>query len=231
MSTLPSPRHSLRYDPIGGLVNAAALAVTALMLATIAVRAPCAGEAIRLLAFGDSLIAGYGLAREDAFPRRLERALAAHGLAVTVIDAGVSGDTSADGLARLDWALATPGGAPDAVIVELGANDALRGIDPEVTYANLDAIVGEIRRRRLPVLLAGMRAPPNMGRDYADAFDGIYSRLAAAHGVPLYPFFLDGVAAEPALNQVDGIHPNAEGVQVIVRGILPAVKDLLEAQP
>ncbi len=184
---------------------------------------------MRLLAFGDSLTAGYGLPKDDSFAAQLERVLETEGLAVTVINAGVSGDTSAGGLARLDWTLAgTSGGGLDGVIVELGANDALRGIDPEVTYDNLDAILSEISRRGLPVLLAGMRAPPNLGPEYARAFNGIYPRLADKHGVALYPFFLEGVAANPELNQADGIHPNTRGVAVIVKGMAPAVKVLLK---
>jgi acyl-CoA thioesterase-1 len=169
------------------------------------------------------------LAKAQSFTAQLERALADEGLAVTVIDAGVSGDTSAGGLARLDWTLAgAADGGPDAAIVELGANDALRGIDPRITYENLDAILSEFERRKVPVLLAGMRAPPNMGSEYTEAFDGIFPRLAEKHGVALYPFFLDGVAADPDLNQADGIHPNARGVAVIVKRLSPAVKVLLK---
>ncbi len=178
-----------------------------------------------VLALGDSLTSGYGLAPEDAFPARLEAHLAGAGLAVRVVNGGVSGDTSAGGRARLDWALAD---APDLVIVELGANDALRGIEPAVTRANLDAILGHLAGRRIPVLLAGMRAPPNMGAEYGAEFDAIYPELAAKHGVALYPFFLDGVAAEPELNQADGIHPNREGVGVIVERIARHVRRLIE---
>ena len=208
------------------------LAVTlALSVATppMGAMGAAAGDTPRVLAFGDSLTAGYGLPKEVSFTAQLERVLENEGLAAAVINAGVSGDTSAGGLARLDWTLAgTPHGGPDAVIVELGANDALRGIDPRVTYDNLDAILSEIGRRGLPVLLAGMRAPPNMGPEYAEAFDGIYTRLADKHGVALYPFFLEGVAADPELNQADGIHPNARGVAEIVKRIAPAVKVLLK---
>ena len=222
-------RASTRYDPGGWIVNVAALAIVALALSVVAPSAALSEGPVRLLAFGDSLISGYGLPREESFTTQLERALIEQGVAVTVVNAGVSGDTSADGRARLDWTLAGGAdGGPDAVIVELGANDALRGIDPRVTYANLDAILAEIRRRELPVLLAGMRAPPNMGREYAETFDGIYARLAEKHGIALYPFFLDGVAADPDLNQDDGIHPNAAGVTVIVKNMAPAVKSLLE---
>lgn len=223
------PCVSTRYDPAGWLVNATALAIITLVLSMITRPTMAAAvETLRLLAFGDSLTAGYGLPKADSFAAQLERALNNEGLAVNVINAGVSGDTSAGGLARLDWTLAgTSEDELDAVIVELGANDALRGIEPEVTFDNLDAILSEIRRRELPVLLAGMQSPPNMGPEYAKAFNGIYARLADKHGVALYPFFLEGVAADPELNQADGIHPNARGVAVIVKNMLPAVKELL----
>ena len=181
-------------------------------------------EALRLLAFGDSLTSGYGLAAEDAFPARLEAALRAAGRRVRVVDAGLAGDTSSGGRTRLAWALDP---RPDAVILELGANDGLRGIDPAVTEANLDAILAALKRRALPVLFTGMYAPPNLGRDYGAAFDALFPRLAARHGVAFYPFFLDGVAARPELNQADGIHPNARGVAVIVARILPHVLEVL----
>ncbi|MDA8230896.1 MAG: arylesterase [Magnetospirillum sp.] len=179
---------------------------------------------VRILALGDSLTAGWGLPAEESFPVRLEQALMADGCDVRVIAAGVSGDTSAGGRARLDWAL---GDRPDAAIVELGGNDALRGIDPDQTYANLDDILTRLERAKTPVLLAGMEAPPNYGRDYAARFRRVYSGLAARHPVIFYPFFLDGVAANPVLNQGDGIHPNARGVEVIVGRMLPAVKELV----
>lgn len=179
----------------------------------------------RLLVLGDSLTSGWGLATRDAFPARLQEALREAGRGdVRVIASGVAGDTSAGGRARLAWSLAD---RPHAAIVELGANDGLRGIDPESTYANLDAILAELARRGVRVLLAGMYAPPNLGREYGAAFDAMYPRLAKKHGVPLYPFFLDGVAVEPALNQADGIHPNADGVAVIVARILPYVMRVL----
>lgn len=186
---------------------------------------------VTLLVIGDSLTAGYGLARDDGFPAQLQRTLTAQGLAVRVHDGGVSGDTSAGGRARLVWMLgsAPQQQQPDAVIVELGANDALRGVDPDVTYANLAAILSELKARGIPVLLAGMRAPPNLGADYQKRFDAIYPRLAAAYRVPLYPFFLDGVAAVPALNQADGIHPNAKGVAEIVRRIAPSAAAVVDA--
>jgi acyl-CoA thioesterase I len=179
---------------------------------------------VRIVALGDSLTAGYNLPAEAAFPVRLERALKAKGHAVAVENAGVSGDTASGGLGRLDWSI---GEGTDAVIVELGANDALRGLDPRLTRQALDAILQRLKARNVAVLLAGMRAPPNMGADYGRAFDAIYGELAAKHGVLLYPFFLDRVASERALNQGDGIHPTAPGVDVIVQGILPKVEELI----
>jgi acyl-CoA thioesterase-1 len=179
---------------------------------------------VRIVALGDSLTAGLGLPREAAFPARLEAALNAKGLAVAIANAGVSGDTASGGLARLDWSV--PEGT-EAVILELGANDALRGVDPTVTRAALDAILRRLGARRIAVLLAGMRAPPNMGSEYAAAFDAIFPELAAAHDVVFYPFFLDGVAAERVLNQPDGLHPTAAGVEVVVRRILPKAEELV----
>lgn len=184
-----------------------------------------ADDYLRILAFGDSLTAGYGLRESDSFPARLQTALAAKGIAAQVINGGVSGDTSAGGLARLDWALADH---PDIVIVELGANDGLRGLDPARTQENLDGILKRLAAEKRAVLLAGMRAPPNMGADYGDSFRGIYPALAAKYGVRLYPFFLDGVAADPALNQADGIHPTAAGVDIIVARILPDVLAVID---
>ncbi|MCP5367463.1 MAG: arylesterase [Hyphomicrobiales bacterium] len=188
-----------------------------------------AAETRRILALGDSLTAGYGLPRAESFPARLEAALRAQGLDVVVVNAGVSGDTTAGGRARLDWALASAGdGGPDAVIVALGGNDGLRGLPPTETRANLDAILARLGQKGLPVLLAGMLAPPNLGAEYGDEFKALYPDLAARHGAILYPFFLDGVAADPALNQDDGIHPNARGVDVIVGRMVPAVRRLLD---
>jgi acyl-CoA thioesterase-1 len=200
--------------------------VASLGLVLAAGVAAAAAAPTRIVAYGDSLTAGYGLPVAEAFPARLEAALRAAGRDVTVVNAGVSGDTTAGGLARLDWTLAD---GPDAIILALGANDALRGIDPEATYANLDAILSRLGERRVPVLLAGMLAPPNLGRDYGDRFGAVFPRLAEKHGVSLYPFFLDGVAAEPALNQADGLHPNGAGVAVIVARITPQVLRLLDS--
>lgn len=181
-------------------------------------------EPITILGLGDSLMAGYGLAERDAFTTQLEAALKDRGHDVRIINAGVSGDTSAGGRARLEWSLAEK---PDAAIVELGANDGLRGLSPEAMRDNLDSILAALQRRGIPTLLAGMRAPPNLGRDYGDAFAEAYAGLAERHDVVFYPFFLDGVAAEAALNQADGIHPNAAGVAVIVERIVPKVEELI----
>lgn len=183
-----------------------------------------AENAARLLILGDSLAAGYGLAPQQAFPVQLEQALRQAGHAVTVINAGVSGDTTAGGLARLEWALAD---RPDLVMIELGGNDALRGLPPQTTLANLEAILARLAAAGVPVLLAGMQAPRNLGEHYTAAFDRIFPELAAKYQVPLYPFFLEGVALEPALNQADGIHPNAAGVAEIVVRILPFVEAAL----
>lgn len=184
-----------------------------------------AAETVRLLAFGDSLVHGYGLAQGDEFPAQLQRALEAEGRAVEVLNGGNSGDTTAGGLARLDWSLAE---RPDAVLLELGANDALRGLEPDAAYENLEAILRRLKAVDIPVLLVGMRAPLNLGADYVSAFDDIFPSLAEKHKVFFYPFFLEGVALVPALNQADGIHPNREGVAVIVEKIMPYVIDLLD---
>ncbi|MEE8392722.1 MAG: arylesterase [Rhodospirillales bacterium] len=183
-----------------------------------------AADTYRIVALGDSLTAGLGLSLKQTFPARLEDALKARGHGVSVVNAGVSGDTTAGGLTRLDW---VAGRETDLVIVELGANDGLRGLDVDATYANLEAIIGRLKGRGVRVLLAGMKAPPNLGREYGSQFNRIYPRLSALHEVPLYPFFLAGVAAVPALNQDDGIHPNARGVDVIVANMLPMIVDLL----
>jgi acyl-CoA thioesterase I len=205
-----------------------AIAVVAMSLADPPI-AVAAAQPARILAFGDSLTAGYGLPPEDAFPVQLQNALNAAGYTVAITNAGVSGDTTADGRARIDWSLADPF---DYAIVELGANDALRGLDPGEAYANLDAILNALAAKHVKVLLAGMYAPRNLGHDYVQQFDAIYSRLITAHpDVALYPFFLDGVALHPELIQGDGLHPNAQGVGVIVKAILPAVERLLGAPP
>ncbi len=199
------------------------------LLATTGTHHARGAAPIHIVALGDSLTAGYGLADKDGFVPRLQAALAKNGIDADIANAGVSGDTAADGLARLDWSV--PQGT-DAVIVELGANDMLRGIKPEVTRAALDAILQRLTARHISVLLCGMRAAPNLGADYGQAFERIYPELAAKYGVLLYPFFLDGVAADLNLTQQDGMHPNPTGVGVIVERILPKVKELIaRAQP
>ena len=188
-----------------------------------------AREPIRLLVLGDSLAAGYGLPQGQGFVSQLQAALAARGRAVRIIDAGVSGDTTAGGLARLDWALAD---RPQAVLVELGGNDGLRGLPPRDSRANLAGILDKLAAAKLPVLLAGMLAPPNLGADYGREFAAMFTELARTRpDVLLYPFFLDGVAGDAALNQPDGIHPNPEGVAIIVARILPMVETLLDRVP
>ena len=179
----------------------------------------------RIAVLGDSLTTAYGLAVEDGFPAQLERRLRAERYDCAVLDAGVGGDTTAGGLARLDWTLAD---RPSHVLVELGGNDGLRALPPEQMEHNLDAIVGRLQADGVAVLLAGMRAPPNLGRAYGDAFEAVFARVAERRDVPLYPFFLDGVAGDPALNQEDGIHPTAAGIAVIVERILPTVTAWLD---
>jgi acyl-CoA thioesterase-1 len=179
---------------------------------------------MRLMIIGDSLAAGFGLPAHEAFPAQLEAALRQKGLAVTVLNAGVSGDTSAGGRSRLDWALAEK---PDAVILELGANDGLRGIEPNTTHANLAAILKTLKSRGIPAFIAGMYAPPNLGAAYGQEFRSVYSRLAQEFNAPLQDFFLEGVAAQPQLNQSDGMHPNATGVAVIVANMLPKLQSWL----
>jgi acyl-CoA thioesterase-1 len=178
--------------------------------------------------FGDSLAAGYGLPPAQGFTAQLQAALRTAGVAATVRNGGVAGDTAAQGRARLRWGLRGLGATPDLVIVELGANDMLRGLPVAQARANLDLILAELRRRRIPVLLAGMRAAPNLGSDYARPFEAMYPALAKAYRVPLYPFFLDGVAGQRALIQRDGLHPNGRGVAVVVRRILPSVRKALK---
>lgn len=178
-------------------------------------------------ALGDSLTAGYGLPPVDGFTSQLQGALHAAGVPATVRNGGITGDTSAQGKARLLWGLRGLGVKPDLVILELGANDMLRGMPPTQTAANLDLILAELKRRQIRVLIAGMRAAPNMGPGYARGFDPIYSRLARQYGARFYPFFLDGVAANTALLQADGMHPNARGVSIIVHRILPSVREAL----
>ena len=183
-----------------------------------------------ILAFGDSLTAGYGLGRGLGFAPQLQAALRRHGVAATVHDAGVSGDTTSGGRARLGWTLDGLSREPDLAIVELGANDMLRGVDPGIAEANLDAILTELRKRDIPVLLAGMLAAPNLDPRYRARFDGMYPRLARKHGASLYPFFLQGVVGNRALLLSDGVHPNFEGVKRMVTGVLPSVQRALAAR-
>lgn len=222
---------SVAYGHVGladGLRKAAVAAFLVMMTVVCLTRADAQTRPLRVVALGDSLSAGYNLPEAAAFPMQLQRALLAKGRQIVIDNAGVSGDTSQGGLDRLDWSV--PDGV-DGVILELGANDALRGLNPEDTRRNLDEIVLRLKRRGIGVLMAGMRAPPNMGRDYATAFDALFGELAQKHGLVLYPFFLDGVAGRPELNQRDGIHPTAEGVRVIVERMLPTVETFLDRLP
>lgn len=220
-----APDGPLGYVPDRRIVNAAFALLLGLVLALGCLPHDAAAKTKQLLVLGDSLTSGYGLANSaEAFPAQLQSALREKGLDVKVINGGVSGDTSRGGLERLDWSLADD---PGYAIVALGANDGLRGIDPETTYQNLDAILSKLQKRGISVLLAGMYAPPNLGEDYGDEFKAVYPRLAKKHHVLLYPFFLEGVAADPALNQADGMHPNPKGVRVMVQHMIPKVMELL----
>src|SRR6266404_1426024 len=216
-----------RSAPVQVMTRAAALAAALLGgILSLAPLSPAATaeRAVRIVALGDSLTAGFGLPANAAFPVRLEKALAAKGLAVEISNAGVSGDTMSGGLARLDWSV--PEGT-DAVILELGANDMLRGIDPQLTRHALEEIVRHLTQRHVAVLLAGMRAAANFDSKYRRDFDAIYPELAVRYDLLLYPFFLDGIAGEGALNQGDGLHPSAAGVDAIVVRILPTVEELV----
>jgi acyl-CoA thioesterase-1 len=197
----------------------------AALLALLGVAPVHAAEPIRILAFGDSLTAGYGLAEQDTLPTRLADALNKMGRPVIMINGGVSGDTSADGVTRLDWALADK---PQIMILALGANDMLRGIDPKTTRANLDAIIQKAKAADVEVVLAGMLSPPNLGTEYKAAFDAIYPELAKAHNLLFMPFLLQDVAQDSVLNQADGIHPNGDGVAIIVRNLLPYVTQAMD---
>ena len=209
-----------------GIATRLALAISlAGILATPVVPAE---RKLMLVAVGDSLTAGYGLPAKDSFPAQLEALLRQRGLDVQIVNAGVSGDTTSAGLARFDWSV--PEGT-DGVILELGANDALRGLDPGSAEKALDAMLSRLKERRIPVLLAGMYAPRNLGPDYVAAFDAIYPRLAEKYGVVFYPFFLEGMMGIPSLGLGDGLHPNAEGVAVIARGILPKAEELIARIP
>ncbi len=219
-----------RYGRITALVQIfARVSVLAAVFAALqlgfALHAAAAAERpVKIVALGDSLTAGFGLSAAEAFPAKLEKALRAKGLAVEVANAGVSGDTAPGGLARLDWSVPPD---TDAVILELGANDMLQGRDPQRTRQALDEIVRRLTERRITVLLAGMKAAPNLGGDYARDFEPIFPELAAKYGLLFYPFFLDGIASDTKLNQRDGLHPTAKGVDAIVAGILPKVEELV----
>ncbi len=208
--------------------NALLLILLGAMVSPSVLAAAASSQPVTILAFGDSLTAGYGLEASESFPVQLQMALAAKGHKVSVVNAGVSGDTTSGGLARLDWTLNPK---PDAVILELGANDALRGLDPKVPRENLDRMLSALKAKGIPVLLTGMRAPSNWGDDYARNFDGIFRDLATKYNVPLYPFFLDGVALDPSFTQPDGLHPTAKGVAEIVKRMLPDVEALLARVP
>jgi acyl-CoA thioesterase-1 len=210
--------------PYGALRLAANVAAAVLLLFSTAASA----RPVRILVLGDSLTAGYGLPASDAFQAQMTAALRAKGHDVTLVDAAVSGDTTAGGRARLDWAL---GDGVDAALVELGANDGLRGVDPASMEANLRAILDALAAKHLPILLSGMLAPPNLGPDYGHAFKAVFTRLADRPGLIFDPFFLEGVAANPALNQPDRLHPNAAGVQRVVARLLPMMERLIAMVP
>ena len=204
------------------------LALAALLPGGGVVDAQDKGAPRRIVALGDSLTAGFGLSGADAFPAVLQRELRAAGRNVEVVNFGISGDTTAGGVARVGAAIAA---RPSGVILELGANDALRGLDPALAEANLDNVITQLKRENIPVLLTGMRALTGMGRRYGEEFAAIYPRLAQKHGLMLYPFFLEGVAGDPALNLADGLHPNPQGVRELVRRILPTVERFLDSLP
>lgn len=206
------------YGPVRGLTNAV------VFLLALFCAAAAQGRPIRILVLGDSLTAGYGLAKTDGFQAQMLAALKARGEDVSFVDAAVSGDTSAGGRARLDWAL---GDGADAALVELGANDGLRGLPVKDLQANLTAILDTLAAKHIPVLLSGMLAPPNLGQEYGDAFKAVYDKLGHRPDVIFDPFYLEGVAATPALNQADGIHPNPAGVKIIVARLLPDMEKLI----
>jgi acyl-CoA thioesterase I len=208
------------FKQLSGLLTAAFLALLTVV--------PAAAEAVRMVGFGDSLMAGYRLDPGQSFPEQLEQALRASGHDVVITNAGVSGDTTSGGLERLDWSVPEE---TDIVLLELGANDMLRGVSPELTERNLAAMIERLQERDIEVILIGMMAAPNLGASYRDAFDGIYPRLAESHDVPLYPFFLDGVATRADMMLDDGMHPNAAGVATMVERVLPLVEEVLADRP
>ena len=202
-----------------------AAGLAASLAGVMTLRPARAAQAVRLVGYGDSLMAGYGVAPQDAFPVKLEKALKAAGRNVSIANAGVSGDTASGGADRVDWSV--PDGA-QGVILELGANDMLRGVDPKTTRVAIGRILDRLKERNIPVMLAGMRAAPHLGSDFGQQFERIYADFARERDLVLYPFFLEGVAGDRTLNQTDGIHPNAKGVDVIVAGILPTVERFLD---
>ena len=218
------------FQALSSLLSLGALLLPAVAAAECASAPPILGgdqncvETLTVVAFGDSLTAGFAIPASQAFPAQLERRLAEDGFPVRVVNAGVSGDTTADGLARLDYALAEK---PDLIILELGANDMLRGVDPKVTRENLEKMVAAIKKKAAAILLAGMKASGNYGDAYRAQFDAIYPGLASARSLPLYPFFLDGLEKDATLLQPDGLHPTAEGVARIVAGVAPSVEESL----
>ena len=199
-------------------------AIFTALICVVALTGQAAADTFRIVGFGDSLMAGYNLGPNEGFPQKLEAALKARGHDVAVANAGVSGDTTSGGLSRLDWSV--PDGT-DLVILELGANDMLRGVAPEITEQNLDTMMAALQKRGIGIVLAGMLAAPNLGPDYATAFNGIYPKLAGKYGAPLIPFFLDGVAGNPSLQLADGLHPTAAGVDRMVEGALPVIEPLV----
>ncbi len=199
-------------------------AIFTALICVVALTGQAAADTFRIVGFGDSLMAGYNLGPNEGFPQKLEAALKARGHDVAVANAGVSGDTTSGGLSRLDWSV--PDGT-DLVILELGANDMLRGVAPEIAEQNLDAMMAALQKRGIGIVLAGMLAAPNLGPDYAAAFNGIYPKLAQKYGAPLIPFFLDGVAGNPSLQLADGLHPTAAGVDRMVEGALPVIEPLV----
>ncbi|CAH1657278.1 multifunctional acyl-CoA thioesterase I and protease I and lysophospholipase L1 [Chelatococcus asaccharovorans] len=212
----------------GAPAHLVALFLTIALFLTLMALPSRAAEPPKIVVLGDSLVAGHGLPANQAFPPVLQTMLAEKGIKVELVNAGVSGDTAAAGLARLDWSVAD---GTQGVILELGANDMLRGMDPAVTKATLDTIITRLKARNIPVLLVGMQAAPNLGADYVARFNAIYPDLAKAHGVALYPFFLDGVAGNPSLNLPDGLHPTAEGVRRIATAIVPTVAQFISSLP
>ena len=204
---------------------------TLVLFAVLLASAPSArAEGLVIVAFGDSITAGLGVSEQEAWPAVVQKILADKGVAITIVNAGVSGDTTAGGKARLAWSLDGPSPSPGFAIVALGGNDALRALTPENSYQNLDAIILALKKRNMPVLLAGMLAPPNLGDDFGKAFQAIYTRLASKHKILLYPFLLEGVAGDEKLNQHDGIHPTPEGQKIIARKMVPYIEALLSGK-